>query len=71
MGLLRSNGRHDRVADRLVVASEELAEPVTDALAISGNDPRQSKPEEILAARHSHLFLARPHGSFWQTPVQT
>jgi len=76
MGLLRSNGKHDRVADRLVAASEELAEPVTDALAISSNDPRQSKPEEILAARHSRLLLAAlllatPPGSFWQTPVQT
>jgi len=77
MGLLRSNGKHDRVADWLVAASEELAEPVTDAaLAISSNDPRQSKPEEILAARHSRLLLAAlllatPPGSFWQTPVQT
>jgi hypothetical protein len=71
MGLLRSNGRHDRVADRLLVASEELAEPVTGTLAISSNDPRQSKPEEIVAARHSRLLLATPPGSFWQTPVQT
>jgi hypothetical protein len=43
MGLLRSDGKHDRVADRLVVASEELAVPATDAPAITSNDPRQSK----------------------------